>query len=160
VTLKYSAPDVLPNGATFERTVTLPPDVRYFTVDERVAFPGAPPDSKQRAVSITSFGAGQRGAAAVALAPASGTGPGQSVGLYFPGTLRLAVIAWRNGDIEGTTGHTTGPTDVRLVLAQGKTAHLLFASVPAATEAAVTEELHRLEAIAQGPQPTPANSPH
>jgi hypothetical protein len=158
VRLSYFAPDVLPKGATFERTVTLLPDLRYFTVDERVTFPDAPLDSEQRAVSVTSFGSGRRGEVGMVFAADGSSTTGNSIGVFFPATKRLALLAWRAGDIYGSPGHVEGGTVFRVTLAPGKTAHFLFASSPADTEAAARTEAVRLEVLAQGQSATPANS--
>jgi hypothetical protein len=159
LSLTYFAPDVLPKGAMFERTVTLLPDVRYFTVDERVLFADAPPDSQQRAVSVTSFGSGRRGEVGLVLAPNGSTTTGNSIAVFFPTMKRLALLAWRQGDVDGPAGHTESSTVFRVTLASGKTAHFVFASSPAETEAAARTEAGHLEALAQGQPPTPANSP-
>jgi len=50
--VSYDAPDVVPSGARFERTITLAPDARTFTVVERFVA------TAQRLVSTTSFAVG------------------------------------------------------------------------------------------------------
>jgi hypothetical protein len=159
VTFAYRAPDVLPHGATFERTVTLMPDVRYFTVDERVTFPDAPKDGNQRAVSVTSLGSGKRGETAHVLSPGGSGVPPNAIAAFFPESKRVATIAWHAGAVESVPPNDKEKTDFSLVLAPGAV-HLLFASVPAADEATAAASAARFAAIAQGPTPTPANSPH
>ena len=166
VRLVYDAPDVLPHGATFERIVTLAPDVRYFTVDERVDLPGAPHDTPQRAESVTSLNVGS---SPVAFAPeqhAAATGEtftvthGSALG-YYGQSGTLAVIAWHAGDVEKAALQQKSASAItRLTLAPGRTAHLLYGFSRVDNRDQVATELARLEAIAQGPPPTPANSPH
>ncbi|HTV72883.1 MAG TPA: beta-galactosidase, partial [Candidatus Acidoferrales bacterium] len=53
----YDAPDVVPHGAHFERTLSLAPEAHAFTVDEIAQFPGDE-GATQRAVSVTSLAVG------------------------------------------------------------------------------------------------------
>ena len=57
--VRYDAPDVLPNGMMFERTIALEPDARAFEVDERATFAsGSARLDAQRAVSVSSLSVG------------------------------------------------------------------------------------------------------
>ena len=167
VRFSYDAPDVLPHGAHFERVVTLPADARYITVDERVDFPSAPGDSQQRAVSVTSLDVGPTPLAYLpeetTLAAGSTTpvAQGSALGYFSATTGELATIAWRAGDVEGAAVLGKPPSAIaRLTLASGRTAHLLFGYSAVKDREGVARELARLEALAQGAPPTPANSRH
>jgi hypothetical protein len=165
VRFTYDAPDVVPHGAHFERVVSLMPDARYFTVDESVRFPHAAPGTPQRAVSVTSLYPGEPPSLFVPLPQAYVVGGsvsvtnGSALGVACGG--QLATVAWRRGDVENATiAEKTHAPVVRLTLTPGRTAHMLFAYSNVNGPADVPAEIARLEALAQGPPPTPANSPH
>jgi hypothetical protein len=104
----YTAPDVIPAGAKFVRTLRLEPGAREFSVEEQASFDGAP--SEQRAVSVTSLEVGDtaRTGTQVVLAPdptnlSAGTAltvSGNALGYYDRGTRELATIAWCPTDVE------------------------------------------------------------
>ncbi|MDQ6933055.1 MAG: amino acid permease, partial [Candidatus Eremiobacteraeota bacterium] len=59
VRFTYDAPDVLPSGARFERTITLEPNSRRFRADARVALHGnIARAATQRAITTSSFAVG------------------------------------------------------------------------------------------------------
>jgi hypothetical protein len=91
-TLRYDAPDVVPNGAHVERTITLLPRESGFTVDQRVTFGLGPNADRQRAVRYDSF-------ATVGATLIDDRAQG-GVGWYDPGTGRVASASWRPGDVE------------------------------------------------------------
>jgi len=110
-TFSYDAPDVVPGGARFVRTVSLAPSARAAVLEERAEFPGAAPSDPQRAVSVTSLSVGDgsdmstRRLLAPGVAPfvanqTSSVAHGDAVGFYDTATHELATIAWRAGDVE------------------------------------------------------------
>ena len=166
----YDAPDVVPDGALFERTVTLEPAAGAFEVDERFE-PHASTDARtlaaQRAVSVTSLAAGD-GASEPAeslLAPdpqpfAPGTtvriAAGHAVGLFDAKRSELATVAWRADDIDDATViEQRFSIVVRLTLARGRDAHLRFGCVEGApTLDAARSALQAADAAAQTSQGT------
>jgi hypothetical protein len=96
-TLSYRAPDVVPNGARFERTVALQRGDSGFTVTQSVTFGAGSGAAKQRAVRYDSFDS--RGATIVDDRMHGAVG--------FFSALRgiVAIVCWPAGDVE----------DVRLV---------------------------------------------
>jgi amino acid transporter len=139
VSVRYDAPDVLPNGMRFERTIALEPDARAFDVDERASFAsGSATLETQRAVSVTSLsvGAGSdmstrrvlspTAAAFVAGASVSVTA-GNALGFYDTSTHELATIAWRPGDVDDATIlERRYSIVVRLTLARAHAAHTRY----------------------------------
>ncbi|MDQ2858828.1 MAG: beta-galactosidase [Candidatus Eremiobacteraeota bacterium] len=141
VRFRYAAPDVVPYGAVFSRSVALDPLARAFDVEESVDFPGAA-GSLQRAVSVTSLSVGDSGATRATmstqhvLAPQatsldSGTSlhvaSGHALGYYDGATHELATIAWRAGDVEDALISERGASlVVRLTLAPGRAAHVRY----------------------------------
>ncbi|HEY0797630.1 MAG TPA: hypothetical protein VGD50_00695, partial [Candidatus Baltobacteraceae bacterium] len=105
----YDAPDVVPHGAHFERTVSLAPDARAFTLDETVNFPGDGA-AQQRAVSVTSLAVGTATTmtTATVLSPMPAPFSAQTtlvdasnvLGFYDSASHELATISWRPGDVE------------------------------------------------------------
>ncbi|MBC5809685.1 MAG: amino acid permease [Candidatus Eremiobacteraeota bacterium] len=144
VRFSYDAPDVLPGGAHFERTLTLEPDQRWFSVDERVQFSGDALAIGQRAVSVTSLAVGnarrvqtQRLLSSLSrLAETGGsvepedlwTGvPANTFGYYDTETHELATVAWRPDDVEEARVFNH-PYSVlgRLTLAPGRVSHTTY----------------------------------
>ena len=115
VTVRYAAPDVLPNGATFERTIALDPNSRAFDVAERASFARGPAALEaQRAVSVTSLsvGNGIDMSTRRILAPDASTfvagsavrvASGNAFGYYDTATRELVTLAWRSADVEDAT---------------------------------------------------------
>jgi amino acid transporter len=115
VTVRYEAPDVLPNGATFERTIALEPDSRAFEVDERASIASGPASlDAQRAVSVTSLSVGNGIDMSTRRVLAPSPTPfvenasvrvtvENALGFYDTVTHELATIAWRPGDVEDAT---------------------------------------------------------
>jgi amino acid transporter len=112
VTVRYAAPDALPNGATFERAIVLEPGARTFEMDERASFESGPATlDAQRAVSVTSLSVGDGADMSTRriLAPDASTFvegsevrvlSGNAIGYYDTATHELAMLAWRVGDVE------------------------------------------------------------
>ncbi len=116
VRFTYDAPDVVPSGAHFERTVTLLPDRRDFTVQERALFDGS--SQAQRAVTVSSLSVGASSSHPILL-PSDRK---NAVGLYDPVSHELALLAWRRGDIEEAHSVQQGSAVLlRLTLAPGRT---------------------------------------
>jgi hypothetical protein len=111
-TFAYHAPDVLPHGAIFTRTVSMRPGERAFDLREHVDFKDAAPGDPQRAVSVTSLSVGDTSMPMTTqrvLAPDSSpftaettqhVRSGHALGYYDSATGELATIAWHAGDIE------------------------------------------------------------
>jgi amino acid transporter len=138
VRFSYDAPDVLPRGARFERTVTLLPDARSFQVDERATFRGDNSKIRQRAVSVTSLAVGDSSKMTTQIVLSPLPTPftadrtvrvttGNTLGFYDTVTHELATIAWRPGDVESAQileRHFS--IVVRLTLAPGRTARTTY----------------------------------
>ncbi len=169
VRLTYSAPDVVPQGATFTRTLTLEPDARSFTMDESAVFGGSPLETAgQRAVSVTSLAVGKTPAPANGAAPALQTvmltpdpvafAPlqtlavtGNALGYYDRTTGDLATIAWRSADIEYAKVLTRQYSLVaRLTLAPSVTAHIVYGYANAPTLAAARTKVASAAKAATG----------
>jgi hypothetical protein len=169
VRLTYAAPDVVPQGATFTRTLTLDRESRSFAMDESVAFGGSPIETEgQRAVSVTSLAVGKTPAPANGATPALQTvvltpepvafAPlqtlpvtGNALGYYDRATGDLATIAWRPADIESATVLTRQYSLVtRLTLAPAVTAHIVYGYTNAPSLAAARAKLATAAAGAQG----------
>jgi len=90
--LRYDAPDVVPNGARFERTLAIRANEPGFTLVERVTFGAGPGAGAQRAVRYDSFDTRR---ATTLDEHAAG-----SVGFFYPAARTVATVAWRRGDVE------------------------------------------------------------
>jgi amino acid transporter len=150
----YDAPDVVPSGANFERTIALAPDARTFTVDERFVA------ADQRLVSTTSLAVGDalHSASWSVLAPdprpfragsrIAVTSSG-AVGLFDSASHMLATIAW---DPSGVQGVDLIQKDfsviVRTSFAAGETHRLTYGFTYAAS---VDEAQEQLAAPAKAP---------
>jgi hypothetical protein len=131
VRLTADVPDVFPNGARFERVLSLPPDAARLIVDERVTFNAGDGADRQRGVVLSTLstdagpsdkpsrrlyvGSTQIDAAGDLPAP-------QGVALIdceLQGCFVLA-ISWRPGDVESASWepHRSNGT-LRMVLALG-----------------------------------------
>lgn len=111
----YDAPDAVPHGARFERTLRLAPDTRAVAVEERAAFAGTAEErAGQHAVTVSSLAAGDARAQAtqIVLAPEPEpfaalterrVGHGNALGLYDPPSHRLVAIVWHPGDVLDAT---------------------------------------------------------
>jgi hypothetical protein len=91
-TLAYDAPDVVPSGAHFERTISLRSNEPAFTVTQRVTFGAGAGAARQRAVRYDSFDARD-----TTVIDDRSEG---AVGWYSAVTQRVAVVAWPLADIE------------------------------------------------------------
>jgi hypothetical protein len=166
VRLRYDAPDVVPAGATFVKSVTLAPGSRAFTLTERVEFHGDPAPaaaSAQRAVSVNSLsvGAGTDMTTRRVLVPddvpflADTTvhvSAGHAIGFYDTATHELATLAWRADDVEDATVLERRFSLVaRITLARERNARLRFAYEVAADVAAARALVAAADAAAQMP---------
>ncbi len=175
-TFAYDAPDVVPNGARFERTVTLAANARAFDVDERVTFAAGPATSDaQRAVSVTSLsvGTGDSPATLRLLTPGEGVSiadttlrvkDGHALGYYDTATHELATIAWRAGDVEEATVYERPSSIVaRLVLARQRSPHVRYGYERAlsieAARAALSIADRAAQIVTQGAFPAARMSP-
>ena len=165
----YDAPDVVPAGAHFERTVTLEPDSHSFTMHERVTFTGDAVRIGQRAVSVTSLAVGdtRKMTTQIVLAPTPSSFiadktlavAGNVLGFYDTTTHELAIIAWRPGDVEDAKileRHYSIIT--RLTLVPGRVARTAYGYYFAETLEAARAQLAETGAALQGQHPVPANT--
>ncbi len=125
----YDAPDVVPAGARFERTVSLAPGERAFTLDERFS----PRDAAASGVSA------QRGAVVTSLVVGDGDpqtrvllqalpGAENALGYYDRATHELASVAWRAGDLDDARAMKRADSLlVRLTLSAAGRARVRFA---------------------------------
>jgi hypothetical protein len=90
--LAYDAPDVVPNGAHFERTISVRADEPGFALSERVTFRAGTGAAAQRAVRYDSFDS--RAAATL------DDRAGGAVGFFYPAVRCVAIVAWRRADVE------------------------------------------------------------
>jgi amino acid transporter len=167
----YDAPDVVPNGARFERTLSLPRGSHAFTAIVRAAFPGAAANDPQRAVSVTSLAVGdgtdmstRRVLAPAAVAFASDTTlhvtTGDALGYYDVATHELATIAWRRGDVEDAAIEERRDSIVtRLRLARTPECRLRYATNAAPDASAAEKLLAAEDAAAQTPEARAPRSP-
>jgi hypothetical protein len=91
-TLTYAAPDVVPDGAEFERTLTVEAGEPGFTVTARTTFGGDANASAQRAVRYDSFDT--RGALTIDDRAAG------AVGFFYPEARCVAIVAWPPAAVE------------------------------------------------------------
>lgn len=92
VTLSYDAPDIVPSGAHFERTISLAAGIPGFRVTQRVAFGSDPHAAAQRAVRYDSFDARD-----MTLIDDRAHG---AVGFFYTTTHCVAIVAWPIADVE------------------------------------------------------------
>jgi amino acid transporter len=120
VKMSYHAPDVIPNGATFERTISIEPATLRMVIDQKVTFDDGPGAERQRAITLSSFDT-QRST----LIDESSTG---SIGFYDWRWGLVTTITWRTGDIEDARVIPEATSAVvRLRLAPGGTRRTVFA---------------------------------
>jgi amino acid transporter len=115
VTVRYDAPDLLPNGASFERTIALEPHSHAFDVAERASFASGPTTLEtQRAVSVTSLSVGNGidmstrrilvpDASPFLAGSAVRVASGNAFGYYDTATRELVTVAWRSADMDDVT---------------------------------------------------------
>ncbi|HEY0394587.1 MAG TPA: amino acid permease [Candidatus Elarobacter sp.] len=123
-------PDVVPNGARFERVVSLLPGAARLVVDERATFAPGPGAEAQRAVVLSALstandrdGKAQRTLRAGDDAPAAGGALDAPRGVFLlepdgPAGYLVVAVSWRPGDVESAAWepHRSNGT-LRLVLA-------------------------------------------
>ncbi len=120
VTVAYDAPDVVPSGARFERTLTVGAADSAITVNERATFAGGPRAAAQRAVRYDSFDT--RGAATLDERSAG------AVGFFFPVGGYVSIAAWNPAQVESA----------QLIAERTSTVlHLTFAAGPSRTRYAL-----------------------
>ena len=169
VRFTYDAPDVVPAGARFERTVTLEADSRSFKMDERVTFKGDAARIGQRAVSVTSLAVGdsRKMTTQIVLAPTPSpfaadktlAVAGNVLGFYDTTTHELATIAWRPGDVEDAKILERHYSIVaRLTLASGRVTRTAYGYYFVETLEAARVQLAKAGEALQGQQPVPANT--
>jgi hypothetical protein len=163
-TFAYTAPDVLPNGATFTRNVALARDgTPGFDLDESVDF-AKPFDIAQRAVSVSSFALDSTTPRTLYATSASTITSGTTYdvsgnGFALANADGAVVVAWHAGDVEAATLVERSDSIVaRLTYAPGVRAHVVYRIVPAA---AASQALTRITSEAQLPQvsPNPTRTP-
>ena len=113
-TLEYAAPDVVPNGARFTRTLSIVKGESAVTVTANVSFSAGPNAAAQRAVRYDSVNT--RGATIID-ERARG-----AVGFFFPASGRVAIVAWRPAQVEAAQFLAERTSTVlRLQFAPGRT---------------------------------------
>jgi hypothetical protein len=129
VTLDYAAPDVVPAGAHFERTLTLDPHDTAVDVREVVAFGAGTAAAAQRAVRYDSFDS--RDATLLDERDAG------AVGFFFSAAHAVAIVAWVPAGIEDARIIPERTSTVlRLQFAAGGPSRTRYALEPAADVAA------------------------
>jgi hypothetical protein len=132
-TLLYAAPDVLPGGARFERTLTLGSGAPGFTVTERTTFGGGAEAAAQRALRYDSFDT--RGALTIDDRAAG------AVGFFYPQARCVAIVAWSPAAVEEAqliAERTSTVVRLRFALGVNRTRYVLE---PAADLAAARSDL-------------------
>ncbi len=180
----YDAPDVVPHGARFERTLRLAPEGRTLAVEERAVFGGDPAErSGQHAVTVNSLALGDArpapahgdphsaGSTQSVLAPdplpfvplsIRRVESGNALGLYDPGSRRLAAIAWHPGDVvDAQILERRASIVVRLTRVDGLPAHTFYLQAPApsldAARSALAAFAARAARVSQGADSSAAN---
>ena len=92
VQVTYAAPDVVPHGARFERTLSLRRGERAFTVVETATFGAGEDAARQRAVRYDSFDSRD---ATIIDDRAHG-----AIGFFFGGRQTVAIATWPSADVE------------------------------------------------------------
>jgi hypothetical protein len=137
ITLRYDAPDVVPAGARFERTLSLRDGDDTIDVRERTIFGSGPQSALQRAVrydsfdtrGVTTFDEHARGA----------------VGFFFPAGGCVAIVAWPAGDVEDAQLIPERTSAVlRLQFAPDRSTLTRYRLAPAADAAAARAVLDKL----------------
>ena len=168
----YAAPDAIPLGATFDRTIGLATGGACgFDLDESARFDEHDLLPEQRGVSVDSFAIDREhvDTSRVFAPEASAVVAGKTLAIAGDGfALERAaddvlVVAWRHGDIESTNlSERTDSVVARLTIAPDVRAHVLFRIVRS-TGVDPTSALAGIEAEAQhtAPQvtPSPARTP-
>jgi amino acid transporter len=172
VRLSYAAPDVVPRGARFVRTVSLLPDARTFAVDESATFAGNAAAQGQRAVSVASLAVGSSttmssesvltpDAAAFAPQTSLPVSAGNAFGFADAQTHELATVAWRAGDVERVELlERRWSLVARLTFAPGRSRHVEYGYTFADSPEAARALLERAADAAQGPRQASANTGH
>jgi hypothetical protein len=140
VTLAYTAPDVVPSGARFERTLAMGADTPGFTVTSRtIVTPGADA-AAQRALRYDSFNT--RGTQTIDERTQGG------VAFFYPQTRCVAIVAWAPRAVENAQlipQRTSTILRLRFAPGEQRTRYLLE---PAADFAAAQADLLKERTIA------------
>jgi hypothetical protein len=163
VRLRYDAPDAFPEGAVFERVVTLEPHAHSFDVFASAAFRGSDPLARaQRGVLVSSFDAGDPHAPGTvrvlpslrpleAGPPLTFDGRGRAgtdnvAGLFDPVSHDLVMQAWTQtpGELQPSTTQTYARHATTSITLGEAGRHLVFAFETADTLDAARERLHAL----------------
>jgi hypothetical protein len=151
VRFSYLAPDAYPQGARFERTLSLAPHARCFSADLRNRFvgPGALA-RKQRAVSVTSLAVGDvraphallvtdRARPLAALDTATLPARVRALGLFDTTSHELALVTWSGSREPIRLIGRTNSLLVRIAQTPGVTTRLAFGYEHVRTAEAATE---------------------
>ncbi len=158
---RYHAPDVVPHGVTYDRTVALQTGAREFTLDERVTIPDVQHVPRQRGVSVTSLSVGNgtnmatrrilaHDAASFSALTMHDVTKGHALGYYDTVTHELATLAWDSHSVERVQILERAYSIVaRMTLANGRTAHIRFGYESAPSLRAAQAMLSTADAAAQ-----------
>lgn len=141
--LSYDAPDVVPNGARFERVVTLSRGADRLVVDERFTPVGPAPE--QRLVSLSALEPHYSGDVLIAGPASSPVNRAATIDPRFGGFVLQAAsamrawnvsVAWRPGDVESASWIPAKDNGtVRIVFAPGGWRRVTFAKLEGALDA-------------------------
>jgi hypothetical protein len=124
VRFTYEAPDIVPRGARFEKTVTLEADAPRLVVDERVVFTAGRGVDLQRAVSY----------AALALPEQGGTletNPRAGAAGWNAASATAIAVSWNPGAVERATWTPYRSTGTLMLVAAPGTVRTSYAVAPA-----------------------------
>jgi amino acid transporter len=167
VRLSYDAPDVVPHGAHFEKTVTLEAGAPRLVVDERVTFDAGTDAERQRAVSraalaivpparpapLERVGASTEGSAPSPAAGASDLEAANGVAAWTG--MAAFAVTWNRGSVEGATWTPYRSNGTLTLVAAGSTLRTTYAVAPARTAVeAVTFARAEREWLAANPDPS------
>jgi hypothetical protein len=152
VRFSYAAPDAYPQGARFERTLSLAPRARCFSADLRNGFLGTGELArKQRAVSVTSLAVGdvrapralflteRRARPLAKLEEATLPAGARALGLFDTVSHELALVAWSGTREPITVAGRSASLLIRIAQTPGVTTHLAFGYEHARTARAAAE---------------------
>lgn len=141
--LSYDAPDVVPNGARFERVVTLSRDADRLVVDERFTPVGRAPE--QRLVSLSALEPHSSGDVLIAGPASTPVNRAATIDPRFGGFVLQAAsatgawdvsVAWRPGDVESASWMPAKDNGtLRIVFAPGGWRRVTFAHLEGAPDA-------------------------
>lgn len=126
VRFSYAAPDVVPHGARFEKTLTLAAGAPRLVVDERVTFPGDGA-ARQRAVTHD----------ALALPPPAAPTAIDDGVVGWNGSTAIAVL-WGRGTVERTTWTPYASNGTLTLIRSAGSFRTVYAVAPARTSGEAT----------------------